>query len=260
MYSNYQHRVNSMLQTNCGDFKRDGTYNAILEHVSYEQGNSYISCIIGIINEVFPEITFENITGYLQMNDKYGNPKTNTFMYDNKQIVCSPTSLRYVLHSLLILKYIKNTSSRKVVEVGCGYGGLFLGISYFSKILNIEIDNYYFIDLPEICGLIENYLELHNGEININYAIHTAHNYGADIDETGMFFISNYCFTEIDRTHRDNYIKHLFPKISSGFIVWQTVFNLPINHVNIIGKNIKHVGEEYPQTATIQNKNYYVYF
>ena len=102
MYSNYQHRVNTMLQTNCADFKRDGAYNAILEHVSYEQGNSYISLIIPIINEVFPEITFENITCYLQMNDKYGNPKMSSFMYDNKQIVCSPTSLRYVLHSLLI--------------------------------------------------------------------------------------------------------------------------------------------------------------
>ena len=118
-------------------------------------------------------------------------------MYDNKQIVCSPTSLRYVLHSLLILKYIKGTSTRKIVEVGCGYGGLFLGINYFSKILNITIDNYYFIDLPEICGLIKNYLELHKGDININYAIHTADNYGADIDETNLFFISNYCFTEI---------------------------------------------------------------
>lgn len=260
MYSKYKSRVNTMvLQTNCGDFKRDSVYNKILEHVTPQKGNSYISCIIEIINEVFPEITFKNISGYLQMNDKYGNPKMNTFMYDNKQIVCSPTSLRYILHSLLILKYIKSTSLRKIVEVGCGYGGLFLGINYFSKILNIAIDNYYFIDLPEICGLINNYLELHKGNININYAIHTAHNYGADIDETDMFFISNYCFTEIDSTHRDNYIKHLFPKISSGFIIWQTCFGLPISHVNIIGKNINHVGEEYPQTSKIK-KNYYVYF
>lgn len=92
------------------------------------------------------------------MNDKYGNPKQHKFMYNGLEIMCSPTSLRYVFHSLLILKHFKTVSTKKMVEVGCGYGGLFLGINHFAKILNMEIDKYYFIDLPEVTNLIKNIL------------------------------------------------------------------------------------------------------
>jgi hypothetical protein len=260
MYSEYQNSVNNILKTNNLNFKSDKAYNSILEHVSYEQGKSYISLIIELINEDFKEITFDNINSYLFMNDKYGNPKKETFMFNDKKIICSPTSLRYVLHSLLILKYFKKTETTKFVEVGCGYGGLFLAINYFSNLLNITIDNYYFIDLPEICGLIKNYLELHKNDIKINYSIHSAYNYGLDINENELFFISNYCFTEIEEIHRNNYIKNLFPKVLNGFIIWQTIFNLPIKNVNIIGKPVKRICEEYPQTATISKKNYFVYF
>ena len=260
MYSSYQNSVNNILKSNDLNFKSNKSYNSILEHVSFEQGKEYISLIIEIINEDFKEITFENINDYLLMNDKYGNPKKEIFFYNNEQIICSPTSLRYIFHSLIILKYLKDISNKKMVEVGCGYGGLFLAINHFSKILNIVIDNYYFIDLPEICGLIKNYLELHKNIIDINFSIHSAYDYGLDINENNLFFISNYCFTEIEEIYRNNYIKHLFPKILNGFIIWQTVFNLPINNVNIIGKKIKQIVEEYPQTATIEKKNYYVYF
>lgn len=260
MYSEYQKSVNDIIKSKDLNFKSNKVYNSILEHVSYEQGTKYIYLIIGIVNEEFKEITFENINDYLLINDKYGNPKKETFNYNNTQIFCSPTSLRYILHSLLILKHAKSITNNKFVEVGCGYGGLFLAINHFSKILNIPIENYYFIDLPEICDLIKNYIELHKNDITINYSIHKANNYGLDINDTNLFFISNYCFTEINEINRNNYIKYLFPKILNGFITWQTIFNLPINNVNIIGKNIKHIEEEYPQTATISKKNYYVYF
>ena len=123
----------------------------------------------------------------------------------------------------------------------------------------MEINKYYFIDLPEVTKLIKRHLELHNDNININYEIVSAYNYGTDINDTDLFFISNYCFTEIEEIHRINYIEHLFPKIKNGFITWQTVFNVPIKNVNIIKKVIKYITEEYPQTATIRNKNYYVY-
>jgi hypothetical protein len=260
MYSEYKNIVSNIINNNNLDFKSNPSYNSILEHVSYEQGKSYINLIIKIVNDEFRQITFENINDYLLMNDKYGNPKKEKFMYKDVEIICSPTSLRYVYHSLLILKYFKNVSTQKIVEVGCGYGGLFLGINHFAKILNVEIDKYYFIDLPEVTKLIKRYLDLHENSININYSIQSAYNYGIDINDNDLFFISNYCFTEIEEVHRNNYIKHLFPKISSGFIIWQTVFNLPINMLNIINKDIKYVTEEIPQTATMQKKNYYVYF
>ena len=198
MYTEYENSVGNIIKSNNLDFKSNTSYNAILEHVSYEQGNSYISLIISIVNDDFKEISFENINDYLLMKDKFGNPKKQKFMYNNVEIICSPTSLRYVFHSLLILKHFKNVSTKKMVEVGCGYGGLFLGIDHFRKILNVEIDKYYFIDLPEVTKLIKIYIELHTNNINTQYSIENAYNYGTDINENDLFFISNYCFTEID--------------------------------------------------------------
>lgn len=260
MYTNYQNFVHTSLINDNFSFKRNTEYNHILEHVSFEQGIEYINFIKKSIKEDFPEITLTNITEYLYLNDKYGKPLKYNFIYNDEEIICSPTSLRYVLHSLLILKYIKRVNLKKIVEVGCGYGGLFLAINHFSKIISIEIDKYYFIDLPEISNLINKYLDFHKDDITINYSTHSAYNYGKDINDTNLFFISNYCFTEIDEKERNNYINFLFQKISNGFITWQTIFNLPISNVNIICKNISDITEEYPQTATIVHKNYYVYF
>jgi hypothetical protein len=260
MYESYQNFIKNNTSDIILNFKNNPQYNAILEHVSDEQGREYILIIQKMVCEDFPEITFENINEYLLLNDKYGSPVKNDFIYIDKSISCSPTSLRYVLHSLLVLKYIKYTKLEKIVEVGCGYGGLFLAINHFSKILNINIEKYYFIDLPEICNLIQEYISLYKDNINIDYSINSAYNYGKDINDDNLFFISNYCFTEIDDIHRNNYIQYLLPKTKNGFIIWQTIFKLKIQDVDIIEKEITKIIEEYPQTATIDKKNYYVYF
>jgi hypothetical protein len=259
MYDSYRHCVKDCLTCTDFNFKTNSIYNGILEHVSPELGESYIICITKFVNEHFPEITFKDINDYLLLNDKYGCPVKHNFIYTNTPIYCSPSSLRYVLQSLLILKHFKETGLNEIVEVGCGYGGLFLAINHFSKILNIKISNYYFIDLPEITGLIDKYVNLHKDILHIKFSKHLAYNYGLDINKTNLFFISNYCFTEIGNLHQRNYITYLFPKISHGFIIWQTIC-VPINNINMIGKAMTAIVEEYPQTANPIDKNYYVYF
>ena len=101
---------------------------------------------------------------------------------------------------------------------------------------------------------------LYKDNNDINYSIHSALNYGTDINDNNLFFISNYCFTEIDEIFRNNYIINLFPKSKNGFIIWQTIFNLPIENVKLIKKDIAKIIEEEPQTATVTHKNYIVYF
>ena len=110
------------------DFKRNETYNAILEHVTKKMGEDYLR----LIETEFP-VTFEQFYGYIALNDANGQPRTCTFYSKKfgKQFTCSPTSLRYVYHALLILQHFKECSSTEIVEVGCGYGGLCLAINYF---------------------------------------------------------------------------------------------------------------------------------
>lgn len=258
MYESYTQFVSEVCKKNLAEvnFKSDVSYTGILEHVTYEQGMEYISCI----KRDFPVISFEHITESVFINDKFGIPKQYTFMFNNKPITCSPTSLRYIYHALVILKHYRESNHQNdMVEIGCGYGGLFLSICYFSKLLNIHIHHYSFIDLPEICELIQKYVSMHE-DIQIDYSVHSALEYGKDIDANNLFLISNYCFTEISDEHRHNYLCHLFPKVKNGFILWQTIFGLPIGNVNILKKDSITLKEESPQTATTQFKNYFVYF
>jgi hypothetical protein len=257
MYNEYLKFVSSIADLSTSAFKSNTQYNEILEHVTKKQGEEYL-----ILINRFPEVTVENIKEFVRLNDKYGYPEKHIFTFSDGSIMaCSATSLRYVYHSLLILSYYKlKSTSKNIVEVGCGYGGLFLGICYFANILNISIDHYYFVDLPEICILIRSYLKLHNDIININYTIHSATNYGSDINNKDLFLISNYCFTEIEKQHRDKYVALLFPKVINGFIIWQTLFGLPISDFTIINKQIVKIVEEEPQTASLEKKNYFLYF
>lgn len=258
MYNNYISFVEKINSENISsiNFKNNNTYNSILEHVSKEQGQDYMN----IIQNEFPEIGLDNIIAYCNINDLYGYPKLEIINSYNTTILCSPTSVRYIYHSLLILNYYKSSGCSNMCEVGCGYGGLFLAINFFSKILNVSIDNYHMVDLPAIGTLISNYMKINEHNIYINYNIHNAYNYGSDITSDNLFFISNYCFTEIDYSHRIQYMNTLINKTNAGFIIWQTVFDkIPIDNIEF-SKSISVIEEERPQTATIEYKNYFVYF
>jgi hypothetical protein len=158
-----------------------------------------------------------------------------------------------------------------IIEVGCGYGGLFLAVCYFSKILGISIGRYYMIDLPGTTDLITKYVAAHPLLTHgISYRVLNTSpvgDYGFSKGDLGGFFISNYCFTEIDEVYRKQYVDALFRSgvVSHGFITWQTVFGLPIDSVSrylgvlgVLGEVV--VDEERPQTAFVDFPNYFVRF
>ena len=240
-------------------FKSNESYNEILEHVSYDKGKEYLE----LIESEFGFIPLDYIIVFLNINDSYGFPNKEGFYSKNFTYMnCSPTSLRYIYHALIILKHYKDTNSTSIVEIGCGYGGLFLAISFFSNLLKIEIQNYHLIDFTDVCILTEKYINANSKWFDKmpSYYFHDCDsNYSSVFDEK-LFLISNYCFTEIDHQKRVNYIEHLFPKISNGFIVWQTLFGVGINSVSMINKNILSITEERPQTSSVINPNWFVYF
>ena len=135
---------------------------------------------------------------------------------------------------------------------------MFLAIDFFSKLLNIPIDNYYIIDLPEVGNLIAIYLDYHKDVIGINYSIHDASLYGSTVENNELFFISNYCFTEIDENHRLGYVSQLLSKVSCGFIIWQTGL-ISIDTISSYIKQKYDILEEKPQTSG-NYKNYFVQF
>ncbi len=262
MYNDYQSFLKTPVDIETFYFKSNHTYCGILEHVSFDFGNQYLNLII----DEFPDINFSVINDFCNINDSYGNPKKERFIKNKNILICSPTSLRYIYHALTILKYYHNTECKNIVEVGCGYGGLCLAINYFMKYFETQINNYHIIDLPEPLNLIEHYLNKHNSHIKVNVNYHNNSTYGINIEDSELFFISNYCYTEVDNVHNREYTIKLISKVDNGFITWQNGGNnkaYPVTKCSeIINKEIVKVIEEKPQTdlGGGEYMNFFVYF
>lgn len=265
MYQNYLNSLDEFIndkditQTS---FKRNEQYRDVLEHVSDHLGHLYL----GYIQKDFSYICMEDVIEYVQKNDSIGNPYTVQYNTSSGHTFeCSPSSLRYVYHALLILNTMRNHSNKnlkRVVELGCGYGGLFLAITFFRDLYfeDVTIDHYLFIDFPQVLTLTSNYLKA-NEMLNLSQLsfINTLTFAEGDIENTenDLFLVSNYCFTELSEDLRDNYFKSLLSKVSGGFIIWQTLWT-PLSDIERLPKPATHEVER-PQTSG-GAPNYFVRF
>jgi hypothetical protein len=222
------------------NFKSNDEYNAILEHVSHSQGQEYLDHIRK--SEFFAKfgLSDSDIIRMTSENDRIGNPRLSS--YDFGQ--CSPTSLRYIYHGILALEHImkKDIKQVKIVEVGCGYGGLFLIIDRLSKMCNVKLEKYYLIDLEPAILLQEKYLS--NFKIETEFTLHNASYSGSDLEDSDLYLISNYCLGEIGEELVNKYVIELFPKVSHGFLTWntETIWDSITNIQNL------HIEQEYPLT------------
>jgi len=211
IYSTYSNYVDTLVSTgNLSTFKTNPNYTYMLEHVNYSQGLQYLN----LLKNIF---TLNDIVTFCNMNDSVGNPEM--FSYPN--LLCSPSSLRYLYHAHLILTHYKNYNLTDIVEIGGGYGGLYLAINFLHKNYHVNIRSYTIIDLPSISKFQRLYTSKFNTTISLNCLEST--NFGNDINNSNMFFISCYSFSEIPSNLQEQYIKTLFPKISHGFIAWNNI-------------------------------------
>jgi hypothetical protein len=214
-YSNYTNLIGHIVSTkDLSNFKSFQVYRDILEHVSMQQGLDYYSLI-----KNNSTISKDEIIEYCSMNDKLGNPIKST--YDD--FSCSPTSLRYIWHTHLILSYFKsfNKTEYDIVEIGGGYGGLCLAICHFAPKYDLKIKSYTIVDLKEPNDLQKVYLSNYNLSVNLDFV--NAGTYGMNINKENLYLISNYCFSEISSQNQLNYIKSLFSKVQHGFMAWNMI-------------------------------------
>jgi len=245
-YDNYSKYVGSMCnENNLSGFKSNPIYTGMLEHVSEDQGKKYLECILSMTS-----ITKDEIIEFCNLNDAIGEPNRKKYS-DLSNISVSPTSLRYIFHTHLILSHMKKVGhiNADLVEIGGGYGGLCLSLYHFSPKYEIHINSYRICDLSNIIRLQKIYLNRVNPALNVEFV--DANSYGENIECKNIFIISNYCFSEISKKNQDFYKQKLFTKVSHGFMAW--------NHIPVYDFGFtNHVESEYPNTGGHLNK--YVYF
>jgi putative sugar O-methyltransferase len=244
MYNTYTNFIKSFIHSDIKywDFKKKDEYCAILEHATKEHGDNYLFEIKNRF-DVFYNENKDFLIDICNTNDSCGKPIKYNF---ENFTSCSPTNIRYILHSLLILSYMKECELRNIdiIEIGGGYGGLCLFLYKLSPLFNIDIHSYSIFDLPEPLELQKKYLENVNID-NVNFM---------ELDNIknlnkNSFLISNYAFSEISMDIQKKYTNHVLnPYTSHGFLTWNF-----INTYQFIDNKYITIENEYPSTS-VNNK------
>lgn len=182
------------------NFKRSYSYRQILEHVSEDEGRSYLD----ILEARSDSILSRGLSNVL-ISDEVGNPiKYHYAGYENP---LSPTTLRY-LKVTSDLKILFGSSLGQVAEIGCGYGGQTL---VNDQLLDVQSARLF--DLPFVNRLIDRYLNVHL--LNGAYAT-TVINQEEPRDYD--LIISNYAFSELPKTLQLAYINKILAKSKKGYL------------------------------------------
>ncbi len=226
------------------DFKSDPAYNVILEHVSEDLGEEYLSLIKGEFSTVYDD-NKKILIELAKENDRYGKPAKCSI---SDFTVCSPTNLRYIYHSLLILKAAKSWGKDAIdmIEIGGGYGGLCYYLHRLSDVFDVTIKSYSIFDIPTVCKLQKEYLRSFSIDIQA---------FGVDEFELNKdsFLVSNYAFSELPEDLRGDYTDRIIsPFASCGFLAWNM-----IDVYDFVSNADIDIYEERPLTG---NKNKFVYF
>ena len=261
-YQSYQSYLQTVVQEpyTQWSFKQHPLYLEILENVGKEYGIQYLY----LIEQEYPMVTFEILRKYVNINDKYGSANKMIFTTrDHRLLYCSPSSLRYVYHALILLTKFQASGCQHIVELGCGYGGLCLAVQILAPLFtDLCLGSYVMIDLPEAGALTRAYLQVHQPHISTEIKIIDDVSTFPDASTTfsSYFLVSNYCFSALSHEWQFKYRVHLVNHCSHGWITWQTCFGDTIeNYRFVLGKQ-GDVIEEKPQTAPPDIKNYWIHF
>ena len=157
----------------------------------------------------------ENEWLFFLQNDSIGNPNIARFNFGESQVICSPTTLRYIKVLVDVISLFDINKIKTVTEVGIGYGGQ-------CRILmsTLPIEKYNLVDLPEVLALSEKFLTALNHQGDIRYLDGT-HLYQ---DVPCDFFISDYAFSELTKSAQDIYLEKIIRNSKAGYVTWDGDF------------------------------------
>jgi hypothetical protein len=197
------------------NFKNNFHYNAILEHVSPEQGSLYLN----YLEKNFPEY-IEDLEKF-KMNDRYGNAKLSEYTQIGS---ISPSTLRYIKVLSDLKNLMGDLNGKKIIEIGPGYGGQCFILSQFFKDLD-----YFLVDMEESLSLSHKYLD----KLDVKHQIIKPEEV-ENLEEEFDLVISNYAYSEVDRNFQDRYWEKIIKKSKMGYFTLNFVSDIfGINSYNL---------------------------
>jgi hypothetical protein len=188
-------------------FRRNHNYTPILEHTSYDLGKGYIEWLM---QNNFDVTKIDK----LKLNDAQGGAILE--QYDEPFGQICPSTLRYtkVMHELELM--FGSLDNKNIIEIGVGYGGQ-------CKIINdcYKPSSYTLVDLPEVTALSQRYLKDSNYN-NVKY--YTQDQLPTDIEYD--LVISNYAFSECERSIQMGYVNDVLKKSKNGYITFNTISHI----------------------------------
>jgi putative sugar O-methyltransferase len=223
-------------------FKSLPYYMEVLEHASYENGLDHLNNII----HNNPDLL--NLLDKFLLNDKYGSPNKHTYFIppENKELICSPTTLQYISILGDLKKIYNDLNNIDIIEIGGGYGGQCKIIFDLFK-----PKSYTIIDIKEPCLLIKKYLAMFNIFPKVIDAEEFSDN--PEVLKSNLV-ISNFAFSEVFRPQQDIYIDCILNYSQCGYMVcnqisssimWKSASYSIVDFKEKIKKNI-HVFADIP--------------
>lgn len=181
--------------------------------------------------------------------ESIGKPQTRIFPNIGK---FSGTTLRYIMIADHLTKLFSLPHDAKIVEIGAGFGGQ----CYILSSL-ISFSNYYIYDLPEVEVLINKVME------RLTVPNVTCLPFNIDLPEEPIdLVISNYAFSECNKTIQLDYFNKVIKKSIRGYMIYNQIaeslfgndYLSPYEFFDLLEKNGMHP-KIYPETISTHKDN-----
>lgn len=188
------------------NFKQDSRYKVILEHISKEESDLFISEMKNV-----DSLTKKQLQEFKE-NDLYGNPELHEYEFFGNM---SPSTIRYIKNTLDIFDFVGNKDIKNIVEIGGGYGGL-------CKTMNVifDYDNYVLLDLPEANELSKKYTDKFS---KLNGKVSQLSLDELDAIENIDLVISNYAFSECSHSAQSKYYDDVISNSEYFYMVYNNI-------------------------------------
>lgn len=187
------------------DFRSNKEYMDVLEHVSFQLGSKYLRELRGW--KRLPEMLESKLSTDFA---RIGKPPIWRFSFQGHTKVLNPTYLRYLHVAKLVNEQFGDISSLKVCEIGVGFGGQAAVFSNALRPKQIAL-----FDLPHVLILAKRFLNETCPQGSFDF-----HD-GRDPKKIKAdLVVSNYAFSELQRSIQLQYLDRFVSNSPRGFMMW----------------------------------------